>query len=216
MKRLLLALLLLSPLLQAANPYGMSTPIGWGVDLWWDLGPSFEDPRIHLSLCPGEGCTKEAVDRLNGAKRQVLVWASSFTGAPIDRALLDAYKRGVDVQVIMDKSQTSDMFCSATFLTNEGVPTYIDPVHKIAHNTLMVIDEKTVITRSFNLTKSAEKRTLFNFLKSAAQRLFDKPNPFGDCFAGPVLVVHNTPKLAAQSTADWKEHLEHSEPYQAR
>jgi phosphatidylserine/phosphatidylglycerophosphate/cardiolipin synthase-like enzyme len=215
MKRLLLALLLLSPLLQAENPYGMPTPTGWWTDLVHTSDP-IEPHSIGSVLCPGERCTQAVVDRINGAKRQVLVWACSFNPAPIDRALMDAHKRGVDVQVIMDKSQTSDMFCSATFLANEGVPTYIDPVHKIAHNTLMVIDEKTVITRSFNFTKSAEKRTFFNFIKSTAQRLFDKPNPFGDCFTGPVLVIHNTPKLAAQSTADWKEHLGHSEPYQAR
>lgn len=170
-----------------------------------------------IVLCTEERYTQAVVDQLNGAKRQVLVWAySSCTiTTPIDRALVDAYKRGVDVQVILDKS--SEMYSGATFLAIEGVPTYIDPVHEIAHDTFMVIDGKTIITFTESAEKSAEKRTFFNFLKSAAQRLFDKPNPFGDiCFAGPVAHIHNIPESAVRSTADWKEHLGHSEPYQAR
>lgn len=178
--------------------------------------PDSENPTIVSFFSTGESCTQAILDQLNSAKRQVLVQAySSLTSTPIDRALVDAHKRGVDVQVILDKS--SEMYSSTTFLANEGVPTYIDPVHKISDNKVMVIDGKTVITVSFNFTKSVEQRSFFNFLKSAARRLFDKPNPFGDiCFVCPVAHIHNIPEMAVRSTADWKEHLGHSEPYQAR
>jgi phosphatidylserine/phosphatidylglycerophosphate/cardiolipin synthase-like enzyme len=47
------------------------------------------------------------VDQLNEAQRQVLVQAYSFTSTPVAKALVDAHKRGVDVQVILDKSQKS-------------------------------------------------------------------------------------------------------------
>jgi phosphatidylserine/phosphatidylglycerophosphate/cardiolipin synthase-like enzyme len=39
------------------------------------------------------------------AQKTVYVQAYSFTTAPIAQALVDAHKRGVDVQVILDKSQ---------------------------------------------------------------------------------------------------------------
>jgi phosphatidylserine/phosphatidylglycerophosphate/cardiolipin synthase-like enzyme len=215
MKRFLIALLLLSPLLQAANPFGKPTPNGWSADLVHTPDPDLEKVPVVSFFSPDERGTQAIVDQLNGAKRQVLVQAfSSFTSTPIDRALVDAHKRGVDVQVILDKS--SEMYSSATFLANEGVPTYIDPVHRIVHNTLMVIDEKTVITVSFNFTKSAEQRSFFNFLKSAARRLFDKPDPFGDCFTGPALIINTNPEFATRSTADWKQHLGHSEPYKTK
>jgi len=139
------------------------------------------------------GCTEAIVDQLNGAKKTVLVQAYSFTSAPIARALVDAHKRGVDVQVILDKSQKTERYTSASFLANEGVPTYIDPMHKIAHNKVMIIDGQTVITGSFNFTKAAENGNAEN-----------------------LLVISNAPKLAARYTSNWKEHLGHSEPYQAR
>ena len=130
------------------------------------------------------------VDQLNEAQRQVLVQAYSFTSTPVAKALVDAHKRGVDVQVILDKSQKSERYTSATFLANEGVPTYIDAAHKIAHNKVMIIDGRTVITGSFNFTKSAEEGNAEN-----------------------LLIISNAPKLAARYTDNWKVHLGHSFQY---
>src|SRR5208283_3803153 len=86
------------------------------------------------------------------AKRTVLVQAYSFTSAPIAKALVDAHKRGVDVEVVLDKSQKTEKYSSADFLAHAGIPTKIDSKHAIAHNKIMVIDSATVITGSFNFT----------------------------------------------------------------
>jgi len=148
---------------------------------------------IHPFFSLSCGCTEAVVSALDSAKKTVLVQAYSFTSAPIAKALVDAKKRGVDVQVILDKSQRSERYTSATFLANEGVPTYIDAAHKIAHNKVMIIDGQTVITGSFNFTKSAEEGNAEN-----------------------LLVINNAPELAARYVQNWKEHLGHSESYQAR
>lgn len=148
---------------------------------------------LHPFFSPKGGCTQAVVDQLNGAKKQVLVQAYSFTSAPIARALVDAKHRGVDVQVILDKSQRGERYSSATFLANNGVPTYIDPAHKIAHNKVMVIDGQTVITGSFNFTKSAEEGNAEN-----------------------LLVINNAPQLAQRYALNWQDHLGHSEPYLPR
>ena len=90
--------------------------------------------------------------------------AYSYTSAPIAKALVDAKKRGVSVEVILDKSQRSEKYSSADFLKNAGVPTYIDAKHAIAHNKVMVIDGQTVLTGSFNFTKAAEESNAENLL----------------------------------------------------
>jgi phosphatidylserine/phosphatidylglycerophosphate/cardiolipin synthase-like enzyme len=145
---------------------------------------------LHPFFSPNGGCTQAVVDQLNAAKKTVLVQAYSFTSAPIAKALVDAMRRGVDVRVILDKSQKSERYTSATFLANEGVPTYIDSRHKIAHNKVMIIDGHTVITGSFNFTKSAEEGNAEN-----------------------LLVINNAPQLAARYTDNWKLHLGHSFQY---
>ncbi len=147
-------------------------------------------PVLKAYFSPNGGCTEAVVQELNRAKTTALVQSYSFTSAPIAKALVDAHKRRVDVQVILDKSQRTERYSSATFIANEGITTFIDAAHKIAHNKVMVIDGSTVITGSFNFTKAAENGNAEN-----------------------LLIVSNDPELAKIYTANWKEHRRHSEPY---
>src|SRR4029453_2611900 len=101
---------------------------------------------------------------LASAQKHVLVQAYAFTSAPIAKALLDAHKRGVDVQVLLDKSNVTAQYSSTTFLTNAAIPVSIDSQHAIAHNKIMIIDDATVITGSFNFTKAAEHANAENLL----------------------------------------------------
>ena len=45
-----------------------------------------------------------------------------FTSAPIAKALVDAHKRGVDIKVILDKSQRTEKYSSADFVQHAGIP----------------------------------------------------------------------------------------------
>ena len=103
-------------------------------------------PQIAVYFSPNGGCTDAVVKELDAAKESVLVQAYSFTSAPIAKALMEAHKRGVKVQVILDKSQRTEKYSSATFFQNVGIPTFIDDKHAIAHNKVMVIDGRIVIT----------------------------------------------------------------------
>jgi phosphatidylserine/phosphatidylglycerophosphate/cardiolipin synthase-like enzyme len=58
-----------------------------------------KDTAIQVYFSPDGGCT-EAINKVLGRARQdILVQAYSFTSAPIAKALLDANRRGVTVQV---------------------------------------------------------------------------------------------------------------------
>jgi phosphatidylserine/phosphatidylglycerophosphate/cardiolipin synthase-like enzyme len=149
-------------------------------------------PQIAVYFSPHGGCTDTIVKELNAAKETVLVQAYSFTSAPIAKALMEAHKRGVKVQVILDKSQWTEKYSSATFFQNAGIPTFIDDKHAIAHNKVMVIDGRIVITGSFNFTKAAEESNAEN------------------------LLVIQDEELAAKYAKNWQEHLEHSVPYERK
>jgi phosphatidylserine/phosphatidylglycerophosphate/cardiolipin synthase-like enzyme len=149
-------------------------------------------PILKSYFSPNGGGTEAVIQELNRAKTTVLFQAYSFTYAPIAKALVDAHKRGVDLQVFLDKSQRTERYSSASFLANEGIPTFIDAAHKIAHNKFMIIDGMTLITGSFNFTKSAEEGNAEN-----------------------LLVISNAPDLVQRYAANWKEHLGHSQTYKA-
>ena len=156
--------------------------------------PAFGTSVPTWSVCfsPHGHCTELAVDTLASAKHTALVQAYSFTSAPIAQALIDAHKRGVGVQVILDKSQRTEHYSAADLLLHAGIPVSIDAAHAIAHNKVMMIDDETVITGSFNFTKAAEEHNAEN-----------------------LIVLHDRP-LAAEYAANWQRHQAHSEPYHGK
>jgi len=135
---------------------------------------SLTAPRAHTSqfapgstytLCfvpDGPSCQEMIVDAINRTRHKLLIQAYSFTSTPIAKAVAEAHQRGVDVRVIVDKSQASERYTSATFLKNAGIPVVVDTRPAIAHNKVMVFDDQAVFTGSFNFTKSAQERNAEN------------------------------------------------------
>jgi phosphatidylserine/phosphatidylglycerophosphate/cardiolipin synthase-like enzyme len=121
-------------------------------------------PPIEVYFSPHSGSTTAIVQEIDRARSEILVQAYSFTSAEIAHALLKAHRRGIRVEVILDKSQKSQRYSSLTFLTNARIPTYIDANHAIAHNKIILIDRSVVITGSFNFTKAAEEKNAENLL----------------------------------------------------
>jgi len=108
---------------------------------------------IEVAFSPRGGITDMIVKELNGAKKSIEVQAYSFNC----KALVNAFKRGVLVRIILDRSQQTQKYSSATFLNNYGVPVHIDRGFQIAHSKIMIVDRKDFITGSFNFTKAAEQ-----------------------------------------------------------
>jgi phosphatidylserine/phosphatidylglycerophosphate/cardiolipin synthase-like enzyme len=126
---------------------------------------------VEVYFSPNNGATDAIVREIDRARSEILVQAYSFTSAPIAKALLKAHRRGVKVRAILDKSQKTQKYSSASFLTNSGIPTYIDDKHAIAHNKIIIIDRAVVITGSFNFTKAAEEKNAENLLIIRSQEL---------------------------------------------
>jgi len=149
-------------------------------------------PPVQVYFSPNGGCTEAIIKEIDNAKSEILVQAYSFTSTPIAKSLLESHKRGVREEVILDKSQKTQNYSSATFLANSKIPTFIDSNHAIAHNKVMIIDENTVITGSFNFTKAAESKNAEN------------------------LLIIRSDEIAKLYIENWKNHKDHSNPYAPR
>jgi len=131
--------------------------------LAWASAP-VEAGTLTPCFTPGQDCTGAIVAEIAGAKSSLLVQAYSFTSAPIIEAIASAKERGVDVRVILDASNDTDKYSGATYLLNHGIQPLIDYKPAIAHNKVMVIDGRDVITGSFNFTKAAQSNNAENVL----------------------------------------------------
>ncbi|WP_435549746.1 phospholipase D-like domain-containing protein [Desulfobacterium sp. N47] len=70
-----------------------------------DLTLNNTPTQVYFS--PKGGCTEAIISQIDKAKSEILVQGYSFTSAPIAKALLNAHKRGVKVEAILDKEPTN-------------------------------------------------------------------------------------------------------------
>ncbi len=135
----------------------------------FDPHPAVEQVSVAVAFTPGDEAAQLIIESLNAAHERILIQVFTFTNRDIARALISAQRRGVDVEVISDASESHRYTHGAlALLVAAGVPVYIDEEHASAHNKVMVIDEGTadaaVITGSYNFTYAAQTRNAENLL----------------------------------------------------
>lgn len=143
-------------------------------------------PEVHFS--PKGGCTAMVVREIGKAQHELLVESYQMTSWPIVSAIIDAYKRGADVRVILDHLQEHTKSSLLPALREAGVNVRLDREHKIFHHKVAVIDKQTVLTGSFNMTVNAEESNAEN------------------------CIALNDKGLAALYREDMEKHWGHSKP----
>jgi phosphatidylserine/phosphatidylglycerophosphate/cardiolipin synthase-like enzyme len=140
------------------------------------VSPAYAETTVSF-----QNQTANIVQLIDNAQHSIHLAAYSFTSKPIAAALVHAHQRGVDVEVVLDKSNQTAHYSAATFLANQNIPTRINCRYAIMHDKFMVIDGKTVETGSFNYTRAAEEKNAEN-----------------------VIILRDDPAVARQYDAEWQ------------
>lgn len=123
-----------------------------------------DDVPVSVCFTPNKKCQSQIVHQIDKAVKSIYVQAYSFTDQDIAHALVGAFKRGVDVKVILDKSNRNDGRSVKDILIQRGVPLRFDSPNGIAHNKIIIVDENIIITGSYNFSVAAYKRNTENLL----------------------------------------------------
>lgn len=149
--------------------------------------------RATVDFSPGGAGEALILKAITAAHASIRVQAYSFSDRRIQRALGAAKARGVDVEVILDKTDTESFEhhkSVAAVIAAEGIPVWIDGSVRIAHNKVMIIDSADVITGSYNFTYAAAYDNAEN-----------------------LLYIRNAPALAREYLANWNWRRSCSQPY---
>lgn len=149
--------------------------------------------RATVDFSPSGGGEQLILRAIRAAHASIRVQAYSFSDRRIQRALGAAKARGVDVEVILDKTDAESYEHHkpvAAVIAAEGVPVWIDSSVRIAHNKVMIIDGKDIITGSYNFTYAAAYDNAEN-----------------------LLYLRNAPKLAQAYIANFNWRRSCSRPY---
>ena len=151
--------------------------------------PAAMEDGIAVYFSPQGGAMAAIVQQMNQAQHSIDVQAYLITARSFVDALKRACARGVQVRVILDKNNIGGAYSAAAFFRDGTVPLWLDGRHKDAHNKIVLIDGRTIITGSFNFTDQSDEVNAEN-----------------------LLIIRDKPVLYAAYLADFEGHLQHSEP----
>jgi phosphatidylserine/phosphatidylglycerophosphate/cardiolipin synthase-like enzyme len=129
---------------------------------------------VQTCFSPQGKCSTHILREIQSAKQELLVAVYAFTSDDLAGALAQAKKRGVTVQVIVDREfDRSNDNSKGKFL--EGQKIAVRRIAGVAakagekdsglmHQKFAVIDRRVVFTGSYNWTHSAESRNDENLL----------------------------------------------------
>ncbi|HDV5025752.1 TPA: phospholipase D-like domain-containing protein, partial [Escherichia coli] len=110
------------------------------------------------------------------------------------KALVAAKKRGVDVKIVIDERGNTGRasIAAMNYIANSGIPLRTDSNFPIQHDKVIIVDNVTVETGSFNFTKAAETKNSEN-----------------------AVVIWNMPKLAESFLEHWQDRWNQGRDYRS-
>jgi phosphatidylserine/phosphatidylglycerophosphate/cardiolipin synthase-like enzyme len=132
------------------------------------------DMVVQTCFSPQGKCAAHILREIDGAKQELLVAVYAFTSDDLAGALVQAKKRGVSVQVVVDREfDRTNENSKGKFLDGQKIP-----VRRISgsaakagekdsglmHQKFAIIDRRIVFTGSYNWTHAAESRNDENLL----------------------------------------------------
>lgn len=144
------------------------------------------EAKIHKILFgPQDNIEQFVINQIDSAKKCIKMMVFWFTWKPIAKALLRAAKRGVDVEIILDKRSTEikqkdvDLenevlvpeFMSRDDLNNVKIFTYQG---ELLHHKTILIDDDNVTTGSCNFFNASINRHEENYMLIESKKLNEK------------------------------------------
>jgi phosphatidylserine/phosphatidylglycerophosphate/cardiolipin synthase-like enzyme len=120
---------------------------------------SIDGTRVEVLFSPDDGVASRVYDILTEAKKSIYFLAFSFTSDDLGQIIRTQAENGLDVAGVMDAEQVkSNIGTEYDLFKQAGLKVFVDGNKDLMHHKTMIIDDRIVITGSYNFTLSAETR----------------------------------------------------------
>jgi hypothetical protein len=166
-------------------PFGPSAPVSAGTT------------EVGSSPARAESLVVEAIDR---AKKTVLVAASAdaLRSKPMVQALVRAARRGVDVRIVITKSQAHDLAASASFLASAHIPVRMDAQHALPSDRFLVVNGGALTTGRYDAMLVIDD-------SAGGAVLLHAPDM--------AILLRDMPSVAQESVQEWNRLWNESRPF---
>lgn len=121
--------------------------------------------KISIYFSPQDkGISTKVLPLVKSAKHKIYMPAFVITHKTLTSALIEAFKRGVDVKVIIDATNLHARNSTVATLRANGIPVKVENYAGKMHSKIIIIDEKYVVTGSTNFSNSGENKNDENMI----------------------------------------------------
>jgi phosphatidylserine/phosphatidylglycerophosphate/cardiolipin synthase-like enzyme len=124
---------------------------------------------VEVAFAPWDDAEGAVLRVIREARSEIYVQAFLFTSRAIGRALVEAWRRGLRVEVLADRDMNSRGDATQIpSLAAAGIPVALEVRYSAAHNKVIIADPNdadcAVVTGSYNFTYSARAKNAENVL----------------------------------------------------
>jgi len=122
------------------------------------------DTDINVYFSPEDNIENIILERIKKAKQSIRFMAFSFTSEKLGEEMIKLKKKGIDVSGIIEKIGSNTRSSEFTKLKLEDIKIRTDKNKYRMHHKVIIIDEETVITGSYNFSKNANEKNDENII----------------------------------------------------
>lgn len=147
-----------SKIYEMADAY--STPENYPFVIKWlkQVNTALDSQPAQTSsvyFSPGDTCRNVIVQQIISADATVNICVFTISDDVIADSILKAHQKGIDIKLITDNDKALDMGSDIEQLHNAGIPIKMDETRNHMHHKFMVVDGRSIVTGSYNWTRSA-------------------------------------------------------------
>lgn len=128
------------------------------------LGNQQEEGKSRAYFSPGTACQSAIINLIKNASESLKICVFTISDNDIRDEILAAHRRGVGVKILTDNDKSFDRGSDIEQLAKSGVAVKIDTTDKHMHHKFCIADKKTLLTGSYNWTRSAAERNEENIV----------------------------------------------------
>lgn len=158
--------------------YSMQHLLDWLEVLDQSVETTAPQGTVIREICfsPGDSCKKAIVSLLGKARCSIDICVFTISDNELAHAIGDCMQRGVPVRIITDDEKTEDRGSDIWYLSGKGIPVRIDNSPHHMHHKFALVDGSSVVTGSFNWTRSASEYNMENIIVIEDKQTVDRYN----------------------------------------
>lgn len=120
--------------------------------------------ETNVFFSPGENCVNHIIELIRSSINDLDICVFTISDDRITNALIEAKNNDVTIRIITDNDKVKDEGSDIKDLFYNGIDVKIDNTPNHMHHKFMIVDQKMVLTGSYNWTRSAAKYNQENII----------------------------------------------------